>query len=58
MQKTKLGGENQELQSVYVIFSELGKQNKIMSLFIRSHKAVRQFSMMFESNCALFKFMC
>ena len=26
-----------------------GKQNRIMSLFIRHHKAVRQFSMMFDS---------
>lgn len=58
MQKAKLGEENQELQSVYVIFSELGKQNRTMSLFLRRHKAVRQFSMMFESNCALFNFMC
>lgn len=58
MQKAKLGGENQELQSVYAIFSELGKQNRITSLFIRCHKAVWQFSIMFESNCVPFKFMC
>lgn len=49
MQKAKLGGENQGLQSGYAIFSEHGKQNRIMSLFIRRHKAVRQLSMVFES---------